>query len=162
MEIKIKTTGLTELESRLLMAPQVVHKEIHDALWQSLLEIERKTKPLIPVGTGALRSSWGSPATGWKWVKGNLGSIGTNVEYAPFIEHGTGLFGPKKKMYPVAPRFKKALYWEGALHPVSGVIWQKGIKPVRFAERGTQASLPNIKKYFDGVAEKVAIFITKL
>lgn len=162
MRIEIKTTGLTELGQRLSVTPQVASKGIHDALWKSLFEIERKTKPLIPAKTGALRSSWGSPATGWKWVKGGWGSIGTNIEYAPFIEWGTGLFGPKKKAYSIAPRYKKALYWEGALHPVRGTIIHKGVKPIRFAERGTQASIPNIKKYFDGVAEKVVTFITKL
>lgn len=32
------------------------------------------------------------------------GSVYTEVEYAPFVESGTGLFGPKRKKYKIAPK----------------------------------------------------------
>lgn len=40
--------------------------------------------------------------------------IGTNVEYAPFVEF-------KTQPHIIRPRDKRALYWEGAKHPVKEV-----------------------------------------
>lgn len=40
--------------------------------------------------------------------------IGSNVEYARYVEEGTG---PRR----ITPKRKKALHWKGALHPVLAV-----------------------------------------
>lgn len=40
--------------------------------------------------------------------------VGTNVEYAPFLQEGT-------KPFLIMPKSKKALFWKGAGHPVKKV-----------------------------------------
>ena len=55
-------------------------------LKQSCLLVENKAKELCPVDTGQLRASISSK------VDGDTGSIGTNVDYAPYVEYGTGVF----------------------------------------------------------------------
>jgi hypothetical protein len=62
---------------------------------------------LTPVDTGHLKSSWKkSPTarftspTGRGWESG----AETDVSYAPFVEWGTGLWGPKHAKYPIRPK----------------------------------------------------------
>ena len=50
------------------------------------------------------------------------------VEYGRYLEEGTGKYGPKGKPYTIEPVNKKALYWEGAKHPVKKVT-HPGMKP---------------------------------
>ena len=63
---------------------------------------------LTPVDTGHLKSSWEKSPThrfvdflvrhGWE------GGVETSVSYAPFVEWGTGLWGPKHAKYPIRPK----------------------------------------------------------
>lgn len=46
--------------------------------------VEDKAKEKCPVGTGELRRQISYE------IHGNVGTIGTNVEYAPYVEFGTG------------------------------------------------------------------------
>ena len=48
--------------------------------------VEAQAKVNCPVDDGQLRQSIGSE------VKGNIGAIGTNVEYAPYVHQGTGIY----------------------------------------------------------------------
>lgn len=65
------------------------------------------TRMNTPVETGELRASWRrSPVEpdatfdGPSW----RATVGTDVSYAPYVEHGTGLFGPKHAPYVIEPR----------------------------------------------------------
>ena len=71
------------------------------------LRIEKEAKLAVPVQTNFLRSSIHTRV----WVTGKriFARIGTNVHYAPYVEFGTGLYGPMKRKYIIRPRFKKAL-----------------------------------------------------
>lgn len=61
-------------------------------------------KSEVPVKTGALRASIHSQRLSERsW------SIGTDIHYAEYVEHGRG---------PVFPVTKKALYWPELGHPV--------------------------------------------
>jgi Bacteriophage HK97-gp10, putative tail-component len=63
---------------------------------------------MTPVDTGHLKSSWEKSPThrfvdhlarrGWET------GIETGVSYAPFVEWGTGLWGPKHAKYPIRPK----------------------------------------------------------
>lgn len=72
----------------------------------STLTIESQAKELAPVGTpestgikgyhgGRLRSSINSDLS-----KPNIGIVGTNVEYSPFVELGTYKMSAKPFLYP--------------------------------------------------------------
>ena len=59
---------------------------IQKPLEQACLLVENQAKENAPVQTGYLRRSITHE------INGNEGIIGTNVEYAPYVEFGTGLF----------------------------------------------------------------------
>lgn len=65
-----------------------------------------------PVATYHLRKSYkrspvvyklSGPSIRWAMYAWE-GSVFTEVEYAPFVELGTGLWGPKRKKYKIAPK----------------------------------------------------------
>ena len=83
MEVKI--TGLTELTQKLDSL-----LDINDGMKKCCALVERSAKEKVPVQTGELRRSITSK------VENNglevIGTIYTPLEYAPYIEYGTGLF----------------------------------------------------------------------
>ena len=42
------------------------------------------------------------------------GRVGTWLEYARYLEEGTGIYGPKKRAITIVAKNKKALYWGGS------------------------------------------------
>lgn len=89
MEINI--TGLTELTQKLDSLLDI--DELSDGMKKSCALIERSAKEKVPVQTGELRRSITSK------VENNglevTGTVYTPLEYAPYIEYGTGLFAEK-------------------------------------------------------------------
>lgn len=59
---------------------------VSKALNKACLVVENEAKRLCPVDTGDLRSSITHE------VHNNVGIVGTNKEYAPYVEYGTGIF----------------------------------------------------------------------
>lgn len=57
-----------------------------DSLNKACLLVEDSAKAKAPVNTGTLRNSITYE------VSGDVGTVGTNLEYAPYVEFGTGLF----------------------------------------------------------------------
>ena len=73
-----------------------------------------------PVDTGELRASWYElPVTRAASAAGTgyEGGIASDVEYAPHIEYGTGLWGPQHRKYPILPKNGEYLAWRD---PASG------------------------------------------
>lgn len=89
MEVNI--TGLTELTQKLDSLLDI--DELSDGMKKSCALIERSAKEKVPVQTGELRRSITSK------VENNglevTGTVYTPLEYAPYIEYGTGLFAEK-------------------------------------------------------------------
>ena len=77
-----------------------------------------------------------------KWFSESLGSdeavIKSPAEYAQWVNDGT-------QPYTITPTSKKALYWEGADHPVR-VVHHPGIKARHFVED----SLDDVNGRLDG------------
>jgi hypothetical protein len=42
----------------------------------------------------------------------------TNLDYAPYVEHGTGLHGPRRRMYQIRPKNPNG--WLSWIHPETG------------------------------------------
>lgn len=56
-----------------------------------------------PVDTGLLRQGWFQlPVTATP--ESVSSGVGTFVDYAPHVEYGTGLWGPKAAKYPITPK----------------------------------------------------------
>lgn len=60
--------------------------KLQQILERACLIVENQAKINCPVHYGTLRASIRSE------VEGNQGVVGTNTEYAPYVEFGTGLF----------------------------------------------------------------------
>ena len=67
------------------------------------------------------------------------------VEYGRYLEEGTGKYGPKGKPFTIEPVNKKALYWEGAEHPVKKVT-HPGMKPRSIIGPTVDAHLTRIRQ----------------
>ena len=80
----IKMVGLEEIEDRLdnISNPQ----DIERILGQCCAIVERAAKQKCPVDDGTLRRSITSK------IEGLQGIVYTPLEYAPYVEFGTGLF----------------------------------------------------------------------
>lgn len=77
--------------------PECEHEllgKLSTGLQKAVLAVEREAKRDCPVDTGRLRSS----ITGR--IEGSTGIVGTNVEYAAFVEHGTGRGSAQPFLFP--------------------------------------------------------------
>ena len=75
--------SLRRLEVKL---DKLANLDLTKALTKGCLIIENSAKVKAPVDTGYLRRSITHE------VEGNVGLVGTNAEYAPYLEFGTGIF----------------------------------------------------------------------
>lgn len=100
MSIKVDLKGIKRLEKVLKEAPEVLRDELKRALLELGLTIEATAKKFCPVDTGLLRSSITPETVGDFEIH-----VGTNVEYAPYVEYGT-------KRTPAQPYFEPA-YLDG-------------------------------------------------
>lgn len=84
MSADIKIEGLGVLFNRLdnITDPQKVRR----AIGRCCAKVEGEAKEKAPKGTGELRNSISSR------IEGDTGIVFTPLEYAPYVEYGTGLF----------------------------------------------------------------------
>ena len=81
---------INSLEKRVEKAIKAAEKELQ----LTALEIERDAKLNAPVDTGMLRASITSTGSGSEY------EIGTNLEYAPFVEFGTRDMAAQPFLFP--------------------------------------------------------------
>lgn len=76
-----------------------------------------KTIEGTPVETGELKAGWKMKPVkaGWDLLGAFFeSSVYTEVEYAPYVEYPTGLYGPKHAKYPIRPKDPAGwLHWVG-------------------------------------------------
>lgn len=84
-----------------------VHRFCHDAAQEGGRRFKDAVRDRTPVDTGRLRDSYEEkPVTVVEEPQGRVYESGpfTEVEYGPFAEHGTGLWGPKHAKYEIRPK----------------------------------------------------------
>ena len=101
------------------------------ALTEAALIVESAAKPLVPVDTGNLKGSITHR------VDGDEAKIGTNVEYAPYVEYGTGRYaeGGGGRKTPWAYE-----------HPKYGWVWTAGMSPQPYLRPALDNNIEAIKK----------------
>ena len=77
---------IINLDKLRLKLDSFTQSDIEKALNKSCLAVENEAKKQCPVDTGDLRNSITHE------VEDNVGYVGTNKEYAPYVEFGTGIF----------------------------------------------------------------------
>lgn len=86
--------------------------EVKQAVDRTRVDVQNEARRRAPVDTGRLRSSVVSRAEGSGRSFGYV--VGTNVNYAAAVEFRTA-------PHVIKPKYKRALYWPGARHPVAQV-----------------------------------------
>lgn len=119
--MSIKFEGLDEV----LEAIEVFDEaELKRALGKACAIVERSAKQKAPKGTGELRRSITSK------VEGNgtdiVGIVYTPLEYAPYVEYGTGLFAEEGGRQDVPWSYQDD---EGKWHTTSGQHPQPYMRP---------------------------------
>jgi len=82
--IDIDLRAIKNLQQALKEMPGLVKEELGKAVVELTLIVEAKAKELCPVDTGLLRSSITPVVASWAEAY-----VGTNTEYAPYVEFGT-------------------------------------------------------------------------
>ena len=123
--MNIEFDGIEELLVRLDKMSDIT--KVQDSLSKATLLVEKEAKQNAPKDTGALRRSITSKVEGLK------GTVFTPLEYAPYIEYGTGLFAE-------AGNGRKKVPWnykddEGNWHSTSGMKPQPFMRPALNSNR---------------------------
>lgn len=115
---EIKIEGL----DRVLAAIDNIGDEqkMGQALGKACALVERSAKQKAPKGTGELRRSITSK------VEDGVGIVFTPLEYAPYVEYGTGLFAEEGGRQDVPWHYKDD---EGEWHSTSGQHPQPFLRP---------------------------------
>jgi len=117
------------IDSIIVKLDNLANVSISEALEKACLVVENSAKMKAPVDSGNLRNSITHV------VQGNEGIVGTNVEYAPYVEFGTGLFsslGDGRKDVPW--RYQSA---DGSWHTTSGQQPQPYLQPALLENKKT-------------------------
>ena len=118
MSAEIKFEGLDEVLYKLGKISSDAN--IEEALGTCCALVEKSAKQKAPKDTGALRRSITSK------VEGNQGIIFTPLEYAPYVEYGTGLFAESGGRKDVPWNYQDD---EGKWHSTSGQKPQPFMRP---------------------------------
>ena len=119
MATEITIQGMDEVLDRLLQVTE--QATIERALGKACAVVERSAKQKAPKDNGALRRSITST------VRDGVGIVFTPLEYAPYVEYGTGLFA-------VDGNGRKDVPWhykddQGEWHTTSGMKPQPYLRP---------------------------------
>ena len=114
----IKFEGLEDIEKKL--ANTLKPEDIAAALGKACALVERAAKQKAPKGNGELRRSIASR------IEGEEGVVYTALEYAPYVEFGTGLFAVEGGRKDVPWHYQDD---EGEWHTTSGMKPQPFLFP---------------------------------
>jgi HK97 gp10 family phage protein len=122
--MKIDIRGDKELIKKL--ESMVDSRNIEEALGKACALVERSAKEKAPKGTGELRRSIASK------VENQEGIVYSPLEYAPYVEYGTGLFAEDGGRTDVPWCYKDD---EGNWHTTSGQKPQPYLRPALHENR---------------------------
>ncbi len=141
MEYQVKIEGLSDLKRKL--GDTNFRVALKRGMTNAVIFMEGMVKKYTPVGkSGQLRASFTHKVN----ASGSEGEIGTNKEYAPYVEFGTGVYIGKGRIYP---RTKKVLAWDGMVR--RSIAGMKGRFFVQRAwdEQGGERLVRFFKESFD-------------
>lgn len=144
MAYEIEIVGLNKLQSSLRRSPQETFNALNRAISTSVYLIRPILADEMPTKTGKMK------ANVYTRVNGLKGEVGPNLRvtpYAWFVHQGTS-------PYTIRPKTKKALYWEGAPHPVA-LVHHPGIKANPFVKRAFNRIKIPVRQVFEKEIDKL-------
>ena len=122
--MSIKFEGLEDVINRIESLEDIT--KISKALDKACALVEGEAKKKAPKGNGELRNSIKSK------VDGTEGVVFTSLEYAPYVEYGTGLFAEENGRKDVPWSYKDE---RGEWHTTSGMHPSPYMRPALFENR---------------------------
>ena len=136
MTIEVKIPNLNKALQALAQSPVIIGAHLNNAIKKSIYEIERGSKQRTPIDTGRLRSSYQTE------FRPLYGSLSPTVNYAIFVHEGT-------KPHIIRAVNKKVLADKKRGIIFGPVVHHPGTKAQPFLKEGVEASLDNIRGYFE-------------
>lgn len=131
MSSAIEFRGLDEVLD--MLDKKVSPEKIQRALKKACMPVERRAKQLAPKGkSGDLRRSIESK------VEGLEGIVFTPLEYAPYVEYGTGLYAEEGG--------RKDVPWAYEDEETGELIWTAGQHPIPFMRPALDENREEIKR----------------
>lgn len=158
--IQIHIDGLERLLKN--TDPRILGKPLRNFFNRATITIQTKARKNAPVDTGRLRSSIGTRVDGGEVPK--WGEVGTNVEYAPWMEFGTGLFavgegGAQPRHFPPGEGLEgwAARHGMASGYAVAGGIGKRGgLKPHLYLTKAFKDSLGEIQGLVGRIGSEIA------
>lgn len=122
MSSNIRIEGVDEISER--VEDMISNRAIEMALGRACALVERSAKQKAPKGTGELRNSITSKIE--HDGEDLVGVVYTPLEYAPYVEFGTGLFAENGGRQDVPWNYQDD---EGNWHSTSGIHPQPYMRP---------------------------------
>ncbi len=120
-----------------------------NAVLAGALVVEGEAKRRVARRTSTLARSISSIVTE-RSATGAKATVGTNVEYGPFLEFGTGIHGPERRPIIIRPRRRSALRFQiGGRIIFAKQVESPGIKPKPFL-------LPALEAKAEAASRKVS------
>lgn len=140
--LNVEIQGAKELQARLARSPQVTDAAGRAMLQMGTFIAEAAAKEQAPIDDGLLRGSITSKVT--KDGAELVGIVGTNLDYAPYQEYGTGIYGPKGA--PITPKRGRFLRFKTKAGQVVFARSVRGTRPRKYMAKGLLAVKNNIQK----------------
>jgi hypothetical protein len=140
--VEVSIPNLKELLFNLKRYPAISEKWLQKAIMASGAELHKAARRgIVPWRTGRLVQSF-QVAIGRLMAR-----VWPDVKYAVFVHEGT-------RPHLILPKSKRALYWEGARHPVRSVQ-HPGTRENRFLNRMVKLAEPQIIKHFKEAGDNI-------
>lgn len=147
---------VTQVTELLRERGQAIRRVPDRAIRRGVFELLGEVQKLVPKKTSTLVRSITAAVNR---ISADVieGKVGSFLEYARFIEEGTGVYGPKGQPITIVAKNKKALFW-GAQNAKGGPLMARrvviqGIKPRAPFATAVGAFLP---RYLQIIEEELA------
>jgi hypothetical protein len=125
------------------------------AIRRAAPELQARVMELAPKRTSTLVRSIGFRVE--RGADSVTATVGTHMAYAPFVEYGTGVFGPARRPIVVAAKRKRGLFW-GAYDAKGRPVVRRSVKIQGMQPRAMfgQAMRGFLPRYEEIIAQELA------
>jgi phage gpG-like protein len=142
MQVSGTIQGVKELQARFSKSPILMEQAARETLTAATLVAEGAAKENAPIDQGILRGSIHSRVS--RLNGETVGIVGTNIEYAPYQENGTGIYGPRATL--ITPKRSRFLRFKTKSGQIVFARSVRGSRPKKFMAKGMKAVQSNLAK----------------